>query len=191
MSISSPGCAPLLYEYTNLNGQNAKFYNKCIEAREKFLNNLYSFEIIILAARWSLYDHDPIFLSQLDTTLKKLLEKNKKILLVGQIPELSREEYYKFLRLQHAPYYKFLNKRYSFKATATNYFIDGNKSIEKRIQLSKHVKYFDLMRDLKISLPMYRDNMAYMDEQHLNEFSSRRIGRVEASGISKVLQALL
>ena len=135
-------------------------------------NYLDSASIIFIAGSWSGHTQSENFMSAFTQFLEERVRNNQRVVVLSQVPRFEtnplRAQRFDFLRLP-------------VSLPRDDLYLTANLKIKAVADTYQHVEYMDLTKlPLFDAAPMYKGQLIYHDEHHLNEIGSKIYGQQAA-----------
>lgn len=187
--LAVSACTPLINSINKLPSTNSNLVEqiKCSQQIQYISNHINDYDIFIIAGAWQNYlpsgKREPsnyLFTDELKHTINYLINKNKKVVIVGDVPvsyDNSIDGITTLLRKNVVPFkFDSTDKLQMHTQEHTNSLI---QKIVKEFN-SPNVYYLDIGQFMsRISgFPYYDNILMYKDDSHINQYGSENIAKL-------------
>lgn len=136
-------------------------------------------DVIVLAGMWQYQTQSDAFMQAFSQFIEAAAEKNKRILVLAQIPMFDTN----FLRV-----HRFAALGLPVKVVQNNEWKSANSKIETAVHDVPGAKFLDFSEsEFFESAPFENNRLIYLDNHHLNELGARRYGQYAAGFLEKFI----
>lgn len=174
-NIAHSGCAPILFDVERSSPTGRE--EDCTHSIESVRSEILNYDTIILAAGWSIYvDQNADFMEALKDTINFLSKAGKKVLIIGQIPNLpsfDRNCEYKAIKFELLDCMK-QSEKIGIPEEK------NNQIIEDLVRNISGTEYFDLNNLLCLNgtcNAYLNEFQVYYDYRHLSNEGSWKLGK--------------
>lgn len=177
-SLSSGSCYPLIDPYYNLPKDIfTRDQGGCIDQIKYITKNFNEYKVFIITASWYKYfqktdNNNFVFESQLESTINYLVNHDKKVVLIGDIPLFNNAIISTTLRQEMMPIFANNNNNKLINKNENKSFYISNKKLKYIAnKFTNDVYFLDLNEiiELNKSFPFINDFLIYKDDDHLNQ----------------------